>query len=566
MAKGRSSNAAAARTTTRCAIYTRKSTEEGLDQEFNSLDAQREACAAYVLSQRHEGWTLLPDTYDDGGYSGGTMDRPGLRQLLTEVKAGRVDVIVVYKVDRLTRALSDFAKIVDVLDAAGASFVSITQSFNTTTSMGRLTLNVLLSFAQFEREVISERVRDKIAASKRKGMWMGGPVPLGYDVIARKLVPNEAEAETVRTIMRRYVELGNVADLGDALATEGIRSKLQNWSNGRVRGGTPFGRGALYHLLANRLYLGEIRHHDEWHPGEHEAIVGAELWDAVQERLARNAVTRRLRTNARDASLLAGRIRDGQGRAMRPSHATKGSVRYRYYVSFDDDGQASTSKAERIAAGDLEPQVLAALRQLLVDRSALVGLLADPTSDAGSTKAMLTQAQALVCVVDTASPSDQRCLVEDLDLQMTVDGDKLQADVALGKLATRLGIEATGAVETRHSLDIAARPRRRGREIRLVVDGNDEQQTQRDGRLIMLLLKAQAARQQLMAVSDSSKSAASYSDKHLARLARLAYLAPDIVGAILDGKQPRTLTARQLLRAAQVPRAWADQRRMFGFA
>ena len=566
MAKGRSSNAAAARTTTRCAIYTRKSTEEGLDQEFNSLDAQREACAAYVLSQRHEGWTLLPDTYDDGGYSGGTMDRPGLRQLLAEVEAGKVDVIVVYKVDRLTRALSDFAKIVDVLDAAGASFVSITQSFNTTTSMGRLTLNVLLSFAQFEREVISERVRDKIAASKRKGMWMGGPVPLGYDVIARKLVPNEAEAETVRTIMRRYVELGNVADLGDALATEGIRSKLQNWSNGRVRGGTPFGRGALYHLLANRLYRGEIRHHDEWHPGEHEAIVGAELWDAVQERLARNAVTRRLRTNARDASLLAGRIRDGQGRAMRPSHATKGSVRYRYYVSFDEDGQASTSKAERIAAGDLEPQVLAALRQLLLDRSALVGMLADRTSDADSTNAILQQAQALASVIDKGSPSDQRCLVDELDLQLTVDGDTIQADIALGKLAARLGIEATGAVETRHSLAIAARPRRRGREIRLVVDGNDEQQTQRDGRLIMLLLKAQAARQQLMAVSDSQKAAAAYSDKHVSRLARLAYLAPDIVGAILDGKQPRTLTARQLLRAAQVPRAWADQRRMFGFA
>ena len=248
-------------------VYTRKSTEEGLDQQFNSLDAQREVCAAYVLSQRHEGWTLLPDTYDDGGYSGGTMYRPGLRQLLAEVEAGRVDVIVVYKVDRLTRSLSDFAKIVEVLDGAGASFVSITQSFNTTTSMGRLTLNVLLSFAQFEREVISERVRDKIAASKRKGMWMGGPVPLGYNVVARKLVPNEFEANTVRTIFRNYLELSSVVALVDALKRDGIVSQQQTWTSGQVRGGTAFARGALYHLLANRLYIGEIRHHDDWFPG-----------------------------------------------------------------------------------------------------------------------------------------------------------------------------------------------------------------------------------------------------------------------------------------------------------
>ena len=536
------------------------------DQEFNSLDAQREACAAYVLSQRHEGWTLIPDSYDDGGYSGGTMDRPGLCQLLAEVKAGKVDVIVVYKVDRLTRALSDFAKIVDVLDAAGASFVSITQSFNTTTSMGRLTLNVLLSFAQFEREVISERVRDKIAASKRKGMWMGGPVPLGYDVIARKLIPNEEEADIVRTIMRRYVELGTVADLGDALAKQGVVSKLQNWTNGRVRGGTPFGRGALYHLLANRLYRGEIRHHDEWHPGEHEAIVDAELWDSVQAQLAQNAVTRRLRTNARDASLLAGRIRDGQGRAMRPSHATKGSVRYRYYISFEDDGRASTSKAERIAAGDLEPQVLAALRKLLMDRSALVGLLTKENCDADSANAILADAEALVRAIDTGSPSDQRRLVDELDLKLTVDGATLQAEVQLGKLAARLGIAPTGAMEARHSLAIATRPRRRGREIRLLIPGEDDVPSQRDGRLVMLLLKAQAARLQLVAASEAGNSDPTYSAKHVSRLARLAYLAQDIVGAILDGKQPPALTARKLLRTAEVPLAWADQRRIFGFA
>ena len=554
-----------ARVTTRCAIYTRKSTEEGLDQEFNSLDAQREACAAYVLSQRHEGWTLLPDTYDDGGYSGGTMDRPGLRQLLAEVKAGRVDVIVVYKVDRLTRALSDFAKIVEVLDAAGASFVSITQSFNTTTSMGRLTLNVLLSFAQFEREVISERVRDKIAASKRKGMWMGGPIPLGYDIVARKLIPNEAEADKVRTIFRRYIELGNVADLGNALEREGVRSKVQNWSNGRIRGGTPFGRGALYHLLANRLYRGEIRHHDDWHPGEHEAIVDEPLWTSVQAQLARNAVTRRLRGNARDGSLLAGRIRDGQGRAMRPSHASKGSVRYRYYISFEDNGQASTVRAERIAAGDLEPLVLTALRQLLIDRSALVGLLGREC-DAEAAAALLAQAKALALTIDTGLPLGQRVLLDELDLHLMINGESLRADIDLDRLRVRLGIEPEAAAERRHPLMIAARPPRRGREIRLIVPGDNEVPIQRDGRLVMLLLKSQAAQLQLLATDGSTNSPSIYSDKHVARLARLSWLAPDIVSAILDGKQPRSLTARQLLRAPEVPLSWPDQRRMFGFA
>ena len=553
----------AARTTTRCAIYTRKSTEEGLDQEFNSLDAQREACAAYVLSQRHEGWTLLPDCYDDGGYSGGSMDRPGLRQLLAEVEAGRVDVIVVYKVDRLTRALSDFAKIVEVLDAAGASFVSITQSFNTTTSMGRLTLNVLLSFAQFEREVISERVRDKIAASKRKGMWMGGPIPLGYDVVARKLVPNDAEAATVRTIFRRYLELGTVVTLVDALRRDGIVSKLQHGSNGRIRGGTPLGRGALYHLLANRLYLGEIRHHDEWHAGEHDGIIDQPLWEAVQAQLARNAVTRKLRSNARDASLLVGRIRDGQGRGMRPSHASKGVLRYRYYVSFEDDGRAATRQAERIAAGDIEPLVLSAIRALLADRTELLKHFTDQSTYAETSKALVDAAQALALTIDASAPLEQRCLVDEFDLQLVVDGHVLKADIALDGLANRLGLEDWTADGARVPLAIASRPRRRGREIRLIVTNDDAAPVVRDARLIALLAKARAARAQLM--DTHATTSATYSDKHIARLARLAYLAPDIVTAILAGKQPRALTARQLLRAAEIPLAWADQRKTFGF-
>ncbi|MGB6799383.1 MAG: recombinase family protein, partial [Xanthobacteraceae bacterium] len=276
----------------RCAIYTRKSTDEGLEQAFNSLDAQREACAAYILSQKHEGWTVLPTLYDDGGYSGGTMERPAMKRLIADIEAGQIDVVVVYKVDRLTRALSDFAKLVEIIDRRGVSFVSITQQFNTTTSMGRLTLNVLLSFAQFEREVIGERVRDKIAASKKKGMWMGGSVPLGYDVKHRKLVANPAEARTVVDIFKRYLRLRSVRALADELAAAGIKSKRRIHTDGTEYGHQRFSHGALYLLLQNRTYLGEATHKGNSYPGEHTAIVGKPLWGAVQAALGENRVAR----------------------------------------------------------------------------------------------------------------------------------------------------------------------------------------------------------------------------------------------------------------------------------
>ena len=275
--------------TVRCAIYTRKSSEEGLEQEFNSLQAQREACEAFINSQRHEGWVCLRTAYDDGGFSGATMDRPALQQLLAEITAGRIDTIVVYKIDRLTRSLADFAKIVEILDARGASFVSVTKQFNTTTSMGRLTLNVLLSFAQFEREVIGERIRDKIAASKRRGMWMGGVPPLGYRALDGKLIIEESEAETVRFIFRRYVELDSVRLLKDELDARSIQIKLRTSASGRISGGKPFARGALYLMLQNRIYRGEIVHREQSYVGEHTPIIDQPLWDAVQAQLADNA-------------------------------------------------------------------------------------------------------------------------------------------------------------------------------------------------------------------------------------------------------------------------------------
>jgi site-specific DNA recombinase len=318
----------------RCAIYTRKSTEEGLEQAFNSLDAQREACEAYVLSQAGEGWECLPDLYDDGGWSGGNMERPALRQLLADIAKGRIDVVVVYKVDRLTRSLMDFARIIEVFDGQKVSFVSVTQAFNTTSSMGRLTLNVLLSFAQFEREVTGERIRDKIAQSKARGIWMGGHIPLGYDLGDRVLVPNPTEAETVRHIFRRYLELKSLPALVKDLTAHGILTKRREARSGTVHGGIPFNCSGLSHILKNRIYRGEIVHRGKAHDGEHEAIVDRTLFQAVQDQLAANHHRHRTRKTRAGACPLTGKIVDGEGQPMRPSFSYgRGSVTYRYYVS-----------------------------------------------------------------------------------------------------------------------------------------------------------------------------------------------------------------------------------------
>src|SRR6266446_6232308 len=351
--------------TVRCAIYTRKSSEEGLEQEFNSLQAQREACEAFIESQRQEGWVCLRAAYDDGGFSGASMDRPALQQLLTDLTAGRVDTIVVYKIDRLTRSLADFAKIVEILDTRGASFVSVTQQFNTTTSMGRLTLNVLLSFAQFEREVIG----DKIAASKKKGMWMGGVPPLGYRAQDGKLIIVDSEAETVRFIFRRYAELGSVRLLKDELDARSIQSKLRTSASGRLRGGKPFARGALYLMLQNRIYRGEIVHKEQSHPGEHTPIIDQPLWDAVQAQLASNAAERNSSARHRQPSLLAGRLFDGDGNRMTPSHAVKKGTRYRYYVSGSliTKDRTENAAALRIPAAEIEQLVSDRVHRWLLD-------------------------------------------------------------------------------------------------------------------------------------------------------------------------------------------------------
>ena len=318
--------------TLRCAIYTRVSTEHGLDQEFNSLDNQREAAQAYVKSQTHEGWRCLSERYDDGGFSGGSMERPALQRLLQEIRARRIDVVVVYKVDRLTRSLTDFARLVELFDEHEVSFVSVTQAFNTTTSMGRLTLNVLLSFAQFEREVTGERIRDKIAASKQKGIWMGGVVPLGYRVESRALHIVEEHAALIRTIFDRYLELGSVSALKRSLDEAGLHVPERIDGAGRRCGGKPFSRGHLYKILSNPIYVGRLSHKGKIHDGQHPAIVDQATWDSVQQKLSSNGHDHKRQRNASE-HLLIGRIRDDRGHAMTPTHAQKGARRYRYYVS-----------------------------------------------------------------------------------------------------------------------------------------------------------------------------------------------------------------------------------------
>jgi site-specific DNA recombinase len=340
----------------RCAVYTRKSTEEGLDMEFSSLDAQRESCEAYVASQKTEGWLLVPDRYDDGGYSGGTLERPALQRLLADIEARRVDVVVVYKIDRLSRSLMDFAKLVEVFDRNQVTFVSVTQSFNTTTSMGRLTLNILLSFAQFEREVIGERIRDKFAASRKRGLWMGGWAPLGYDIKDRKLIVNDPEAKVVRSIFTRFSRGKSGTRLIQELAKEGARNKQ----------GKPIDKGYLYRVLNNRVYLGEAVHKGTAHPGEHEAIIERKLWDRVHEVLRESPRKRAANTRAQTPAVLKGLIFGPDGHAMTPSHTRKRGKLYRYYVSAGVLKNSATGcPVSRVAAGEIEGAVIQQVRKLL---------------------------------------------------------------------------------------------------------------------------------------------------------------------------------------------------------
>lgn len=416
----------------RCAIYTRKSSEEGLDMEFNSLDAQREACAAYVLSQKPEGWVAVADRYDDGGISGGTLERPALKRLIADIEFGKVDVVVVYKIDRLSRSLMDFAKLVEVFERRGVTFVSVTQSFNTTTSMGRLTLNILLSFAQFEREVIGERIRDKVAASRRKGMWMGGYVPLGYRVENRKLLVNEEEAASVRLIFERFVKLGSIKLLMRELQAAGIRS----------RRGYMLDKGALYKLLNNRVYIGEAVHKGEAYPGEHEAIVSADLWKRAHAIMGESPRTRANKTRLLGQSLLRGLIFSPNGDAMSPSHTRKGDRLYRYYVTQSVLKRGpGTCPVGRVPAAEIETAVIDQLRGFLRAPELIVRTWMTATRhDERITEAEVRDAfERLDPMWDELFPAEQARIVQLLVERVDVKVDGIAIRLRTGGLTKLLG-------------------------------------------------------------------------------------------------------------------------------
>jgi site-specific DNA recombinase len=521
----------------RCAIYTRVSTDHGLDQEFNSLDAQYDAASAYIKSQAHAGWTLIRSRYDDGGYSGGSTDRPDLQKLLDDIRARKLDVIVVYKVDRLTRSLADFAKLVELFDAHGVSFVSVTQQFNTTTSMGRLTLNVLLSFAQFEREVTSERIRDKIAASKRKGLWVGGTLPLGYHMKDGKIAVVEDEAERVRQIYRRYLELGGVNALVRDLRERNIRTKSRLLTTGATRGGILFGRSSLFYLLRNHFYIGEVKYKDEILPGEQPAIMDRALFDAVQQKLTEQWTTQSTARNASD-HLLTGLSFDDAGHRMVPTHATKSGIRYRYYVSLPhlhgESKTASVGSVSRIPAPDIEDVIVKSLHEHLVVQK-------EKPSSSGT------------------QGGDRKLLLDSV----------VRIDVHEDRLAIRLKSaddEKTSTSIDDHLFSIPWQkpPSKRSRQILLPhgIPRSEVRPTriERRARLVSAIARGRRWLKEVVSGSDTDVQQIAARQKCSVRQVNmtisLAFLAPDLVRAAVEGRLPRGIGVERL---RDTPAEWSRQ-------
>ncbi|MDP8996455.1 MAG: recombinase family protein [Pseudomonadota bacterium] len=530
----------------RCAIYTRVSTEQGLDQEFNSLDAQREASEAYIKSQAHEGWICLKQAYDDGGYSGGSMERPALKVLLDDVKAKKLDVIVVYKVDRLTRSLADFAKLVELFDANGVSFVSVTQSFNTTSSMGRLTLNVLLSFAQFEREVTGERIRDKFAASKKKGMWMGGPVPLGYRLEKRKLLVDPPEAQKVRQIFQLYLELKSLPKLAMKLAELGIMSRLKPYGEGKTIGGHTYRTGALSHLLANRIYIGEVRHHKQHFPGEHESILGKDLFESVQAELA-TRLNRKNRTTHSSDTILKGLIFDSNGNRMIPTHANKAGVRYRYYQSWVL-AQGQKDKAgvvSRVPAQDIEQAVLNALGERFPNQTAVI------KDDEAKIKLLeridridVLQNVLNITLIATGTEAETES-GSDTNLGQSIGDSKLT--VPWSKPSMHRKQQITEQFET-PPYQRPMRSETRSRLLKGIAQGR-----------IWLDSLTSSQSENIQSIAKRQ----SLSEKTVRSTLSLAVLSPDIVDATIEGRLPRGLTVTQ---TSDLSADWHEQRIALGLA
>lgn len=556
----------------RCAVYTRKSSDEGLEQSFNSLDAQREACEAYIASQKHEGWKLVPTAYDDGGLSGGTMNRPALQRLLEDITAGHLDVIVVYKVDRLTRSLADFAKLTDLLDGAGACFVSVTQAFNTSTSMGRLTLNVLLSFAQFEREVAGERIRDKIAASKKRGMWMGGMPPLGYDVRDKQLVVNQAEAQTVQTIFESYLRLGTVAQLKACMDAQGVVSKVRT-IKGKTTGSITISRNGYHTILKCPLYRGMIHHKGQHYPGNHQAIIDQEIWDAVQAQLAANASTAASATSAQQSHLLTGLIFDEDGERLSPSHSTKRiksarsqsgcTRRYTYYVSASlvrgkpiavKQGNAGL----RLSATELDALVMQSLKAHLRNRE-WVGSIASDALPVQERKHLM-----ICCTTLSKQLNDHqaRGILERVIIQQ----DALTIIINRQTLTQQLGTDADALSHEPIRVTQASGILQRGRSSKLVVGSVVVDDPCINQELVDQLKIAYRWWQMIVATKALSITALAATERvdasEVSRTITLACIDPQIIRMILHGTQPPSLTLDALRRARPLPANWKEQRQL----
>jgi DNA invertase Pin-like site-specific DNA recombinase len=549
----------------RCAIYTRKSSEEGLEQSFNSLDAQREACEAFVKSQQHEGWQAIPTHYDDGGFSGGNMVRPALKKLMADIEQGKVDTVVVYKVDRLTRSLADFAKIIENFDAKQVSFVSVTQQFNTTSSMGRLTLNVLLSFAQFEREVTGERIRDKIAASKKKGMWMGGSVPLGYDLRERSIYINPSEAETIRSIYSNYLRLGYVMALKEYLDSNGIRSKPRT-RGGSKTGDSNFSRGALHRILRNHIYVGEIKHKDAVYRGQHEAIIEREQWTEVQKLLDQNRQGDPRKSRATKVSLFTGIIFDPTGNRYTPSHAIKSGRRYRYYTSQAVIRKTTkTDEPARIPAHDLEAAVIKRILEFLKSPREVLRMLVPVAKKAASNKytELLRRASEKAANWNELSAENRERFIKAILERIVVHSDELEILIRKRILIQNLlgngPVQPTAARET-HSLRCPFRHAHQRKALRLVIGASDSSGTNSVA-ILKAVSQARAWQQQLI-------SSEAQGIKHLAKLNHLrvttvrkilqfGFLSPNSIEAILAGQVAPDLTFDFLVGRISV--VWKEQ-------
>lgn len=562
MAKNQSPKASAhssinGMSTLSCAIYTRKSSEEGLEQDFNSLHAQREACEAFVLSQKSLGWTLVPTPYDDGGFSGGNVERPALQRLIADIEAGKVNVIVVYKVDRLTRSLADFAKLVELFDAKGVSFVSVTQQFNTTTSMGRLTLNVLLSFAQFEREVTGERIRDKIAASKRKGMWMGGVPPVGYRAHNRTLEPEEPYASRVVEIYRLYLQLNCVRKVANELQARGWLTPERENKRPGFGGNKPFSRGHLYRILCNPIYVGLLPHQGENHPGQHPAIVDKALWEEVQQRLKSNRQGNKTRVSQAGPSLLLGKLFDEMGRRLSPTHTKKGQKRYRYYVtSADEPGEPI-----RLPAADLERLVVRAIADWSADDKRVLDAVG--WKDAKRAEEALKAAKQFGhAIQQTSSPKISSCV-----RRVEVAPDKVR--ISLDLVACGIHPEKGGGGRREVSIEIPAKRRRCGMAVRLVIEDQKALSAKResDPTLMAILAKGRVWLQQFTREGKAIEEIAEkekFSTRYVNRVINIALLAPDIVATLERGEQPDGVNATRLLTSVPFPERWAEQREALG--